>query len=654
MNDTDLTPNRLINEKSPYLQQHAYNPVDWYPWGDEALGLAKKENKPILLSIGYSTCHWCHVMENESFADAKIADQMNANFVCIKVDREERPDLDKIYITAVTSLTGSAGWPLNVFLTPDLKPFSGGTYFPPQPKFGIASWSQLLDLIANAWNDPDKRRKILDSADAITQTLNNHLSWKTKGIMPGPDLLDTAYEYFKSGFDASKGGFSPAPKFPSPAIQSFLLSYSHYVKNTRKNEPNADRALAMTVLTLRAMAHGGIYDQLGGGFHRYATDDRWHVPHFEKMLYDNAQLIVNYLEAFQITRDDLFAEIAKETAEYVLRDMTHPDGGFYSAEDADSFAKAREDIPDNNVNHQKVEGAFYVWTLKEIEAVLGTAVGNIFAYRYGLVSQGNVQYDPHGDFEGKNILFVARSIAETAQKFNTSEKQIETALADAKTKLIHVRSQRPRPHLDDKVLTSWNGLMISALARAYQILGNERYLTAGRNAAEFIRGRLFNPSSQQLYRRWRNNETGIPGTASDYSFLIQGLIDLYQSDFDPGWLDWAAVLAEKQLKLFFDTEHGGFFMTHTEHDRHLILRVKEDSDTPIPSAGSVAALNLLRLSGLIHRPDFLNAAEKTLMALGSRVSVYPQVAPQMLVSLIFAYSDPARVNIAGDRMNKHV
>ena len=279
MNNIDLTPNRLINEKSPYLQQHAYNPVDWYPWGDEALDKAKKENKPILLSIGYSTCHWCHVMEKESFADSKIAGQMNANFVCIKVDREERPDLDKIYITAVTSLTGSAGWPLNVFLTPDLKPFFGGTYFPPQPKIGIASWSQLISLIAKAWNDPDKHRKILDSADAITQTLNNHLSWKTKGIMPGPNLLETAYENFKSDFDANKGGFSPAPKFPSPAIQNFLLSYSRYAKNTQATEPNADRAIEMTVLTLRAMAHGGIYDHLGGGFHRYATDDRWHVPH---------------------------------------------------------------------------------------------------------------------------------------------------------------------------------------------------------------------------------------------------------------------------------------------------------------------------------------------------------------------------------------
>ena len=638
MNDTDLTPNRLINEKSPYLQQHAYNPVDWYPWGEEALDLAKKENKPIILSIGYSTCHWCHVMENESFADPKIASQMNANFVCIKVDREERPDLDKLYITAVTSLTGSAGWPLNVFLTPDLKPFFGGTYFPPQPKFGIAAWSQLLGLIANAWNDPDKRRRILDSADAITQTLNNHLSWKNKGIVPGPDLLETAYKNFASSFDATQGGFSPAPKFPSPAIQNFLLFYSQYAKNTQGTEPSADRALAMTVLTLRAMARGGIYDHLGGGFHRYATDDRWHVPHFEKMLYDNAQLMVNYLEAFQITRDDFFAEIAKETAGYILRDMTSPNGGFYAAEDADSFAETREDPPDVNVKRQKVEGAYYVWTLKEIEDILETAASNMFAYRYGLKPKGNVRDDPHGDLQGKNILFIAHSIEETAQKFNTSAQQVEAVLADVKIKLLDARSRRSRPHLDDKILTAWNGLMISAMARAYQILGDDRYLASARGAAEFIRQHLYIPSSKQLCRRWRDNEAGIPGLASDYSFLIQGLIDLYESDFDPNWLDWAVTLAEKQLKLFFDNENGGFFMTHAEHDRHLILRVKEDSDTPIPSAGAVAALNLLRLARFTQRPDFSGAAEKTLAAFGHRVNGYPQFAPHMLVAMVFASS----------------
>jgi len=647
MNNDSVNPNRLMHEKSPYLLQHAYNPVDWYPWGNEAFAKAKKENKPIILSIGYSTCHWCHVMENESFADPNVAELMNKHFICIKVDREERPDLDKIYITAVTSLTGSAGWPLNVFLTPDRKPFFGGTYFPPQPRFGLVAWPDLVNLIAEAWNDPEKNQKIIVSADSITHTLESHLTRQSAGgVSPDAELLETAYQHFALSFDKNRGGFGPPPKFPSPANQNFLFSYGCYAKNIPDKEKQSARALDMAVFTLRTMAQGGFYDHLGGGFHRYSTDDRWHVPHFEKMLYDNAQLIVNYLEAYQITRDDMFAKIAQETAEYILRDMTHPDGGFYSAEDADSLSQAIDEIADTG-NSKKVEGAYYVWSFRETADILGPDANEVFTFRYGLRPGGNIRHDPHGDFTGKNILFIAHSIEETAKAFKTSEKKIERSLKDAKTKLLNRRRRRPRPHLDDKIITSWNGLMISAMARAYQILGRKKYLVAARNAVEFIRKNLYNPNTGQLYRRWRDGEAKIPGTAGDYSFLIQALIDLYESDFDFGWIDWAVTLAQKQLELFFDNQNGGFFMTHTEHDQNLILRVKEDADTPIPAAGSVAVMNLLRLARLMDRGDFADAAQKTLMALDSGTRNYPFLMPQMMVALIIKISSPVQVVITG-------
>ncbi|MGD9384785.1 MAG: thioredoxin domain-containing protein [Desulfobacterales bacterium] len=646
MTEHQTKPNRLIHEKSPYLLQHAYNPVDWYPWGDEAFEKSKSENKPILLSIGYSTCHWCHVMEEESFMDLDIAELMNDNFVCIKVDREERPDLDKIYITAVSALIGSAGWPLNVFLTSELEPFYGGTYFPPKAQSGMLSWTDLLKLISTAWNDPSKKKKLLSSGQELSRIITNHLSWSSGNGPIDTNLLDNTLSNFSTRFDREFGGFSPAPKFPSPSIQNFLYAYYFYAKNNVKKDESGHATLEMANVTLRAMATGGIYDQLGGGFHRYSTDTKWHVPHFEKMLYDNAQLLKNYLDAFLITRDTFFENVARETADYVLRDMTHPDGGFYSAEDADSIPPDPGGIGKYN---KKIEGAFYVWEQREIHAVLGPEPGEIFSYHYGIQPKGNVEYDPHGDFTDKNILFAAHSLDETADKFSRSKNDISQMLKESRIKLLQVRAARPRPHLDDKILTSWNGLMISALSRAYQVLEDERYLTAARKAAEFIQKNLYHAETKLLYRRWRNGERKIVGMASDYAFLIQGLMDLYEADFDPGWLEWSLELMDEQITLFYDRENGGFFMTRKGHDKKIDLRVKEDTDSVIPSAGSVAVLNAMRLERFADSGKYSTVVEQTLKSVLSRINSQPDSAPELLVALIISQLKQVQVILDGDR-----
>jgi uncharacterized protein YyaL (SSP411 family) len=588
-------------------------------------------------------------MEEESFMNPAIAEIMNNNFVCIKVDREERPDLDKIYITAVSAITGSAGWPLNVFLAPDLKPFFGGTYFPPISKPGISSWPELLQLVSAAWKDPSSRKKLFNSGNEITNRLTDYLSWTSNDAPLNQDLLNRALENLSLNYDERRGGFSRAPKFPSPSIQSFLMTYHYFAINKNIEVQQKDSALAMCDFTLRAMAKGGIYDHIGGGFHRYSTDAKWHVPHFEKMLYDNAQLVNNYLDAYLVTRDSFFAQIVRETADYILRDMTHPDGGFYSAEDADSIP---EDSGSNFENNKKVEGAFYVWEQKEMNSILGPEVSQFFSYGYGVQAEGNVEYDQHGDFKGKNILFAAHSLDETAEKFGEPKEKIAKMLEESKLKLLQARSARNRPHLDDKILTSWNGLMISALSRSYQVLEDERYLKAARNAADFIQNNLYDPDKKSLFRRWRKGERKIAGMAGDYAFLVQGLIDLYESDFNPRWLDWALELTDEQIRLFYDQADGGFFMTRKGHDKNLIMRVKEDSDSVIPSASSVAVLNLLRLSRFIDSKKYSTAAERTLRSVMSRVNSYPDSAAQMLVALIYSFSKPVEVIISGNRKSE--
>ena len=609
--------NHLIAEKSPYLQQHAHNPVDWYPWGDEAFDKARREDKPIFLSIGYSTCHWCHVMERESFENEAIAEIINRSFVPVKVDREERPDVDRIYMTYVQAATGSGGWPMSVFLTPDLKPFFGGTYFPPDNRYGRPGFPTLLDRIAAAWRE--QRAEILETSGKVISQLKSISDPASTGGIADKTTLDSTFQYFRRTFDSTHGGFGEAPKFPRPVVFNFLF---RYYARTQRSE-----ALQMSLDTLRAMAAGGMHDQLGGGFHRYSVDERWFVPHFEKMLYDQAQLATSYLEAYQITHNALYADIARSTLDYVLRDMTHPDGGFYSAEDADS-------VIDPANPKEKGEGAFYIWTAAELEQVLGREVYDVFAAHYGVEKDGNVHQDPHGEFTGKNILCL-RQAPDPAE------------LEQAKAKLLEVRSKRVRPHLDDKILTSWNALMISAFAKAAQVLSDPRYLIAALRATAFILTRMYNSDTGVLQRRFREGEAAIHGFLDDYSFFIAALLDLYEADFDPRHLENALALTAKMRELFEDPQSGAFFTTAGQ-DSSLVLRMKDDYDGAEPSGNSVALLDLFRLAHLTDGDEYRRAAVRTLDALMPKMSSQPVAVPQMLVGLDYWLAPRREVVIAGD------
>jgi len=624
--------NHLIAEKSPYLQQHAHNPVDWYPWCQEAFDKARREDKPIFLSIGYSTCHWCHVMERESFEDGEIAHILNESFVPIKVDREERPDVDRVYMTYVQATTGSGGWPMSVFLTPELKPFFGGTYFPPDNRYGRPGFSAVLERIAEAWKK-DRDRIVQSSGDVVNQLAQYAGQSHPDGAVLDKTILDAAFQYFRRTFDSVDGGFGDAPKFPRPVVLNFLLRY--YARCGR------GEALDMTLQTLRAMAHGGMHDQLGGGFHRYSVDGRWFVPHFEKMLYDQAQLTISYLEAYQITRDPFYAGIARGTLEYVLRDMTHPEGGFYSAEDADSVIDPAH--PD-----EKGEGAFYLWTSHELQQLLGEGTYHAFAFRYGVEPNGNVRDDPHGEFAGKNILFVRHTLAETTQTFEHSEDAVKGRIEKAIARLLEVRSQRVRPHLDDKILTSWNALTISAFAKGAQALDEPRYLEAAQRAATFILAHMYGESTGTLLRRYRDGEAAIPGFLDDYAFLIAALLDLYEADFNPGHLDLAIRLADKMRELFEDPDDGAFFSTAAGDD-NLVLRMKDDYDGAEPSGNSIAILDLLRLAQLTDRADYRESADRAFHALGSKIAMQSPAVPQMLVALDYAQAIRKEIVLVGDR-----
>jgi uncharacterized protein YyaL (SSP411 family) len=618
--------NRLIDEKSPYLLQHAHNPVDWYPWGQEAFEKARRENKPIFLSIGYSTCHWCHVMERESFENDDIAALMNRHVVAIKVDREERPDVDRIYMAFVQATTGSGGWPMSVFLTPDLKPFYGGTYFPPEQRYGNPGFPMILDRVAEAWQQ-DRDRIEKSGRDAIEQlTRQSAVAAAGPGsaLRPDKDTLDACFYVFRRSFDSRYGGFGDAPKFPRPVALNFLF---RYYARTKSQE-----ALDMATATLREMAKGGMYDQLGGGFHRYSVDARWFVPHFEKMLYDQAQLAISYLEAFQITHDAAYAETARGILDYVLRDMRDPGGAFYSAEDADS-------VIDRAHPDEKGEGAFYVWTQSEIETVTGQPEAGWFCRRFGVEPAGNVQNDPHGEFTGKNILYQAAAEQDTARL---------AAIQRAANKLLEARGARVRPHLDDKVLTAWNGLMISALAQAGAVLAEPRYADAARSAADFIASRMYDAETGVLMRRYRQGEAAIPGFLDDYAFFTQALIDLYETGFEWRDLELAIRLTEKMLELFEDREHGAFFST-AAGDPTLVMRIKEDYDGAEPSGNSIAALNLLRLSQITDRAGFRESAARALEAFGSRMVAAPVGVPQMLVAYDYSISKPKQIILAGER-----
>jgi uncharacterized protein YyaL (SSP411 family) len=626
--------NRLANEKSPYLLQHAHNPVDWYAWGPEAFEKARAENKPIFLSIGYSTCHWCHVMERESFESDKVAELLNRDYVAIKVDREERPDVDRIYMTFVQATTGGGGWPMSVWLTPDLEPFFGGTYFPPENRYGHAGFASILTQIANAWSTD--RGQIVDSARDVVTQLQKQV--EVEAARPGahtidPGVLESGFFVFRRTFDTHMGGFGGAPKFPRPSVFNFLLRYHARTKN--------QEALDMVLLTLREMAKGGMNDQLGGGFHRYSVDERWFVPHFEKMLYDQAQLAISYLEAFQVTGDEQYAATARRIFDYVLRDMTDAEGGFYSAEDADSVIDPEEP-------GVKGEGAFYIWSADEIRELVGQPAAAWFCFRYGVADEGNVTNDPHGEFTGKNILYQSLTTEETAEQFGRPPEEIREGLREAKRILLEARSRRVRPHLDDKVLTSWNGLMISALARGGAVLDEPRYAAAARRAAEFIMARMYDPATGALLRRYRNGDAAIPGFLDDYALFAQALLDLYEAQFDLRHLDLAVRLTEKQRELFEDRERGAFFSSGAG-DASLVIRIKEDYDGAEPSGNSVAAMNLLRLVQITNRAEFRESAEKTFAAFGSRVDVAGATLPQMLAAGEFLLSEPRQIILVGER-----
>ena len=623
------TQNRLAYEKSPYLLLHAHNPVDWYAWGEEAFEKARRERKPIFLSIGYYTCHWCHVMERESFSDPAIAEILNRNFVSIKLDREERPDLDRVYMTYVQATTGSGGWPLSVFLTTALKPFFGGTYWPPDDAFGRPGFRTLLARIAEAWEH--NRPAVEEAAERATLALGEMAGAHTGGGELGANILDAAYRQIGSAYDRTHGGFGAAPKFPRPVVFNFLLRY--YSRTGER------AALEMTLHTLRKMAEGGIRDQLGGGFHRYSTDERWHVPHFEKMLYDQAQLAVSYCESFQITRDAFYAEVAREVLDFVLRDMRAPEGGFYSALDADSLIRAG--------SSEHGEGAFYVWEAGEIAAALGAEEAEIFGFAYGVEPDGNVrpEQDLRQEFPRKNILHIRHSAAETARRFGKSEDEIRELFVASRRKLFATRSERPHPPLDDKVITAWNGLMISAFARASQVLDEPRYLTAASEAAEMIESTLRDDASGRIKRRFRQGEAAIDGFLSDYAFFVQGLLDLYETSFDIHWLELALELQQHQDGLFGGS--SGYFET-SGADRSVLVRMREDYDGAEPSPNSVAALNLLRLSQMTGRKDLREKADRIFSAFASRMEVIPEAMPQMAAALDFGLSDPMQIVIAGE------
>ncbi len=607
--------NRLACEKSPYLLQHQHNPVDWFPWGEEAFGRARAEQKPVFLSIGYSTCHWCHVMERESFEDEVVARFLNEHFVSIKVDREERPDVDRIYMTFVQAMTGQGGWPLNCFLTPELRPFYGGTYFPPSSRGGMAGFLAVLDQVRKAWTE--RREEILSSARQMHERLGSVLAHEA-----GPEralterVLRQAGEVFKQSHDPVHGGFGRAPKFPQPSVPSLLLRLGRRFQDAE--------ATRMVLHTCERMAAGGICDQLGGGFARYAVDESWLTPHFEKMLYDNAQLAQLYLDAFLASGREAFARVAREILDYVRRDLTHPEGGFFSAEDADSEGR---------------EGKFYCWTYEELARLLSPEEFNVARDYFGITREGNfVDHSDPDPLPGQNILRIARPAL---------SPQDAVLLSGARKKMLAARGARVRPHLDDKVLVSWNGLMLGAFARAGAILGEASFRAAAERNLAFLQAELWEPATRTLHHRWREGERDSVQLVEAYAFLLSGALDSYECTLDPRPLDLAADLARALLDQFHDAAQGGFWQS----DRvggDLILRLKEDYDGALPSGNSVAALSLLRLGAITGQPALKEAAAGVLRLFAERLQQAPQAVPHLLQALDFSLEEPTQVVIVGE------
>ena len=645
--------NALANEKSPYLLQHAENPVHWLPWGEAAFARARAEAKPIFLSSGYSTCHWCHVMAHESFESAAVAAILNAEFVAIKVDREERPDVDKVYMAYVQALTGHGGWPLSVWLTPELKPFYGGTYFPPEDRQGRPGLPAILRAIAAGWKN--ERAQLVEESERVLGTLREYHGGRRPEaggpeeaslVEAGGEAFEKCFQYFYEAADAANGGFGGAPKFPRAANLNFLFRVAAI--QGLGSETGAE-AVRLATSTLRGMARGGIHDQVGGGYHRYAVDEGWCVPHFEKMLYDQAQIAINCLTARQATGDERFAWMARDIFDYVARDLTGPAGGFYTAEDADSAVAG---------GAEHAEGAFYVWEAAELRAVLGDGFALVAAH-FGVGENGNVAgpLDPHGEFRGKNILAQRRSLRETAKQFSLEPEEANDRLTAALATLRAARAGRPRPLRDDKIVTANNGLMISALAKAAQVLGSggneeakvagERYLAAAVRAAEFVGRELSDPARGVLYRCWRAGRGAAEGFAEDYAYFIQGLLDLYEASFGLRWLEWAEALQATMDARFWDGERGGYFNS-AAGDASLVLRLKDDYDGAEPAPSSVAAMNLLRLGALVHDEARRERGVRCIEAFRGSWSRTPHGLPQMLCALELALEPPRQAVLVGE------
>ncbi|EPS73107.1 hypothetical protein M569_01643, partial [Genlisea aurea] len=650
--------NRLAVEHSPYLLQHAHNPVDWYPWGEEAFSEARKRDVPIFLSIGYSTCHWCHVMEVESFENVEVAKLLNEWFVSIKVDREERPDVDKVYMTFVQALYGSGGWPLSVFISPDLKPLMGGTYFPPDDKYGRPGFKTVLRKVKEAWET--KKDVLVQSGSFAIEQLSQALSAiatseKLPAGLPESALRKCAGQLAES-FDSKYGGFGSAPKFPRPVEIQLMLYHAKKLKdNDMLGEAKED--INMLAQTLEGIERGGIHDHIGGGFHRYSVDECWHVPHFEKMLYDQGQLANVYLDFFSVTKDCTYSNVARDIFDYLRREMIGPDGGIFSAEDADSaeFEGAS----------RKKEGAFYVWSNIEIEDILGEHA-SIFKEHYYVKPSGNCDLsrmsDPHNEFEGKNVPVVRNNASVMAEKIGMPLQEYLKVLGTCRKKLFDVRSKRPRPHLDDKVIVSWNGLSISAFAKASKILkcepeGTEfyfpvvgtdpsEYLEVAEKAAAFIRKHLYDQQMRRLRHSFRNGPSKAPGFLDDYAFLISGLLDLYEFGSSTFWLAWAVELQDIQDELFLDREGGGYFNTPGD-DPSVLLRVKEDHDGAEPSGNSVSAINLVRLSSFMAaRSDrYTKTAERLLAVFEKRLKETATAVPLMCCAADILAGVPLRKQV---------
>ncbi|MHA2379841.1 MAG: thioredoxin domain-containing protein [Candidatus Thorarchaeota archaeon] len=620
MIDQEGKQNRLISEKSPYLLQHALNPVEWYPWGEEAFDLARKEDKPIFLSIGYSTCHWCHVMAHESFEDDEVADLMNDAFVNIKVDREERPDIDKVYMEVAQMMTGRGGWPLTIIMTPDKMPFYAATYIPKESRYGQPGMMELIPKLGEIWKSD--RANINDVTTRIQDTLSEKRA-EGAGRDLGIDDIEMAFSLFSRRFDDKRGGFGNAPKFPSPHNLMFLL---RYWKRT-----GDDWALHMVERTLQEMRNGGIFDHVGFGFHRYSTDANWLLPHFEKMLYDQAMLLYAYVEAFEATRKPEYAQVASEIIEYVLREMTSQDGAFFSAEDADS---------------EGVEGKFYVWSGKEIEDILTKKEAAATNKVYNIRKEGNFREEATGEETKQNILHVTRTLDDMAEEIGVETEALKRTLESARHKLLSVREKRVKPHLDDKILTDWNGLFIAALAKAGRALGNADYVAAAEKATEFILSQLRDEQGRLLHR-FRDGESLVTAFLDDYAFLVWGLLELYETTFDPNYLQMAKDMTTDQITYFWDESEGAFFFTaHDSED--LLVRKKEVYDGAIPSGNSVSMLNLIRLARLLGNPELESKADIIGKSFSNEISRMQTAYSYMLVALDFALGPSHEIVIAGE------